>query len=77
MLSLGLLSGHWTRKVPGNLAERLLTKAMKQPLGDFIARFDPNTGLFHMLETIRYQGSTSQRKILWLNENLAYCTING
>jgi hypothetical protein len=43
----------------------------------FIARFDPSTGLLHMLESMRYQKSTSEQKMLWLNENLEYRTIDG
>jgi hypothetical protein len=43
----------------------------------FIARFDPATGLLHMLESMRYQKSTSAQKMLWLNENLEYRTIAG
>ena len=57
------------------------TAVLVVPFGEdqqrFIARFDPQTGLHHMLESMRYQKSTSEQKILWLNETLDYRTING
>jgi len=57
------------------------TAVLVVPFGEeqqrFIARFDPQTGLLHRLESMRYQKSTSEQKILWLNENLDYRTING
>ncbi len=57
------------------------TAVLVVPFGDqqqrFIARFDPETGLLHMLESMRYQKSTSPEKILWLNENLEYRTVDG
>ena len=57
------------------------TAVLVVPFGEqqqhFIARFDPETGLLHMLESMRYQKSTSSQKILWLNENLEYRTIDG
>jgi hypothetical protein len=57
------------------------TAVLVVPFGNqqerFIARFDPATGLLHMLESMRYQKSTSEQKILWLNENLEYRTISG
>jgi hypothetical protein len=43
----------------------------------FIARFGPDSDMLYLLESMRYQKSTSEKKILWLNVNLEYRTING
>jgi hypothetical protein len=36
----------------------------------FVARFDPETGILHFLESMRYKGKDSERKTLWINEAL-------
>jgi hypothetical protein len=57
------------------------TAVLVVPFGEeqqqFVARFDPDSGLLKILESMRYQKSTSLQKILWLNESLEYRTING
>jgi hypothetical protein len=43
----------------------------------FIARFDPDTGMVHILESMRYKGTDSEDKTLWINETLQWGTISG
>jgi len=43
----------------------------------FVARFDPTTGMLHMLESMRYRGSESETKTLWLNEARRWDTVDG
>ena len=51
------------------------------PFGDeeqtFVARFDPETGLLRLLESMRYKDSKSVAKTLWLNESSNWSTVNG
>jgi hypothetical protein len=51
------------------------------PFGDeqerFVVRFDPATGLPHLLEAMRYQDAASESKILWLSEVRAWSLIDG
>jgi len=50
------------------------------PYGDeeqrFFVRFDPETGLLLLMETMRYRDAEGGRKILWLSEARAWQTIN-
>ena len=43
----------------------------------FIVRFDPKTGLLHLIESMRYKGADSEMKTLWLNETLEWNSLNG
>jgi hypothetical protein len=43
----------------------------------FIARFDPDTGLLRFLESMRYNGTDSEAKTLWINEALEWGTVDG
>jgi hypothetical protein len=43
----------------------------------FVARFDPETGMLHILESMRYKGAESQGKTLWINEALEWGTRDG
>lgn len=43
----------------------------------FIARFDPETGMLHILESMRYKGTDSEDKTLWINESLTWSEIDG
>lgn len=43
----------------------------------FVARFDPVTGLLHLLEAMRYKGTDSASKTLWLNEIHDWGTVGG
>jgi hypothetical protein len=57
------------------------TAVVVVPFGEseqhFVARFDPETGLLHFLESMRYREAGSKDKILWVNETLKWDTING
>lgn len=43
----------------------------------FVVRFDPETGLPTWTETMRYQGSTSAEKVLWMTHALEFRELNG
>jgi hypothetical protein len=43
----------------------------------FLVRFDPETGLITMLESMRYREASHERKILWLNDVLEWGKVNG
>ena len=51
------------------------------PFGDeeqqFVVRFDPETGLARFLESMRYKGTDSEEKTLWINEALSWGTVDG
>ena len=57
------------------------TALLVVPFGDeeqtFVARFDPETGLLRLLESMRYKDSKSTAKTLWLNESSNWSTVNG
>jgi hypothetical protein len=43
----------------------------------FVARFNPETGMLHFLESMRYKGTDSERKTLWINEALQWGAVEG
>jgi hypothetical protein len=43
----------------------------------FVARFDPETGMLHFLESMRYKGTASESKTLWINQTLQWGTVDG
>ncbi|MFP3897012.1 MAG: DUF6544 family protein [Anaerolineales bacterium] len=43
----------------------------------FVARFDPQTGMLRFLESMRFKGTDSEGKTLWINEALRWDTIDG
>ena len=43
----------------------------------FVARFDPETGLLHFLESMRYKGTDSESKMLWINEASQWGEVDG
>jgi hypothetical protein len=57
------------------------TAVLNVPFGQneqqFIARFDPESGKLHFLESMRYKGADSEKQILWINESLQWSTIDG
>ena len=57
------------------------TALLVVPFGEeeqrFVARFDPETGLVHLLESMRYKGTDSEGKTLWLNEVREWGTVGG
>jgi hypothetical protein len=42
----------------------------------FIVRFDPETGLIHFMESMRFRDAEGGEKILWLNETLSWTELN-
>ncbi|MDZ7844652.1 MAG: DUF6544 family protein [Anaerolineales bacterium] len=42
----------------------------------FIVRFDPQTDLIRLMESMRYKGEESQEKILWLNQVQEWGELN-
>jgi hypothetical protein len=43
----------------------------------FIVRFDPDTGLITMFESMRYKGETAVGKTLWINEAIQWGELDG
>jgi hypothetical protein len=43
----------------------------------FIVRFDPETGMLRFLESMRYKGTDSEGKTLWINEALRWGVVDG
>jgi hypothetical protein len=43
----------------------------------FIVRFDPDTGLLRLMESMRYKGEDDDTKTLWINEVLEWDDLNG
>lgn len=43
----------------------------------FIVRFDPQTNLLTIMESMRYRDPADTKKILWLNESREWTTLNG
>jgi hypothetical protein len=56
------------------------TAVLVVPFGEveeqFIVRFDPDTGLVDLMESMRYQDAESG-KILWLNQSFNWHSLNG
>jgi hypothetical protein len=57
------------------------TAALVVPFDDgterFIARFDPETGLLDWMASMRYHGSDSPAKVLWMNKSEAWTEREG
>jgi hypothetical protein len=57
------------------------TALLSVPFGDalerFVVRFDPQTGLSTLMESMRFRGTTDAKKILWLNESVAWGEVDG
>ena len=51
------------------------------PFGDqqetFVARFDPDTGLLTLFESMRFKGEDNDTKTLWINAVLAWGEVDG
>jgi hypothetical protein len=43
----------------------------------FVVRFDPQTGMLHLLEAMRYKDATDEGKTLWLSEAREWRDVNG
>jgi hypothetical protein len=57
------------------------TALLVVPFGEeaqqFVTRFDPETGLLRILESMRYRGADSEGKTLWINEAGQWDTVDG
>ncbi len=57
------------------------TAILVVPFGEqqerFVVRFDPDTGLLQMMESMRYRDADSPAKILWLNQTLDWASVGG
>lgn len=57
------------------------TALLVVPFGEeeqrFVARFDPRSGLVRLLESMRYKGTDSEKKTLWLNEAREWSAVDG
>lgn len=54
----------------------LLVVPFKETEETYVVRFDPETGLTTWFESMRYHGSDSIAKVLWLNYTVAWTTRN-
>lgn len=58
-----------------------VTALLVVPFGDkqerYVVRFDPDSGLINWFESMRYHGTTSATKTLWLNQTLTWGTRDG
>jgi hypothetical protein len=56
------------------------TAVLVVPFGEeeqrFIARFDPETGMLKLMESMRYKGVDSEAKTLWINEVLEWGVVD-
>ncbi|MFP4310418.1 MAG: DUF6544 family protein [Nitriliruptoraceae bacterium] len=57
------------------------TAVLVVPFGDaeetFVARFDPDTGLLTLLESMRFKGEDDEARTLWINEVVAWGDLDG
>jgi hypothetical protein len=57
------------------------TALLVVPYGDeeerFVARFDPDTGLLRLLESMRFKGEDDTTKTLWLNDIVSWGALDG
>jgi hypothetical protein len=57
------------------------TAILVVPFGEeeqrFVARFNPMTGMLHLLESMRFKGTDSEHKTLWINESLQWGVVDG
>lgn len=44
---------------------------------NFVVRFDPETGMLQLMESMRYKETASDNKTLWLNQASEWTSING
>jgi len=55
----------------------LLTVPYREEQQRILVRFDPETSLLGIMESMRFKGQDQQQKTLWLNEALAWKSIDG
>jgi hypothetical protein len=67
----------WVRWEPIDGETALLVVPFGEEAQQFVARFDPETGLLRFLESMRYKGTDSKGKTLWINEAGQWDTLDG
>ncbi len=65
---------HW-EPVDNNTA--ILVVPFNQGQEHYVVRFNDKTGLIDWFESMRYHGSTSDDKVLWMNQALEWKMMNG
>jgi hypothetical protein len=54
----------------------LLTVPFREGEQQFVVRFDPESGMMQFLESMRYKGTDSEGKTLWINEAQAWGVVD-
>jgi len=65
------------RWLPVDKKTAILDVPFKDTRQQFVVRFDPETGLPAWTETMRYHGSSSAEKTLWMTHALEWTDVNG
>jgi hypothetical protein len=61
---------------PINADTAILVIPFGETVERFIVRFDPDSGLLDLLESMRFKGAERESKTLWFNQALAWDTID-
>ena len=62
---------------PVDEATALLVVPYGQDEERFVARFDPDTGLLRLLESMRFKGEDDEARTLWLNDVVSWGELDG